>query len=217
MQAEMDLIVSVGTFKLVRPPCDHKSIGCKWVYHVKRTTTSGISHYKARLVAQGFTQKPGIDFTEMLTPVTKTDSIHLLLTFTTANDFEIHQVNVKSAFLNGKLEETIFMRQLKGFIAKGKEDWVWQLNQTLYGLCQSGHVWYQKLQDALLKLNFEPSAADPCVFIWLNNRNLALVFTCVDNLSLICNSVNEVTQLKGSSQNTSQSLIWVRHTTSHWG
>ena len=121
MQAKMDSIVSIGTFKLVHPPHDHKPIGCKWVFHVKRTTTSKISHYKARLVAQGFTQKPSIDFTKTFTPVAKTDSICLLLTFATANDFEIHQVDVKSAFLNGKLKETIFMHQLKGFIAKGKK------------------------------------------------------------------------------------------------
>ena len=193
----MDSIVSVGTFELVRPPRDRKPIGCKWVYSVKRTTTGEISRYKARLVAQGFAQKPSIDFTETFAPVAKTDSIRLLLAFATANDFKIHQVNVKSAFFNGKLKETIFMHQPKGFIAKGKEDWVWQLNQTLYGLRQSGRVWYQKLRDALLELKFEPSAADPCVFIRLNNGNLTLVFTHVDDLGLICNLVNEVTQLKG--------------------
>ena len=197
MQAEMDSIVSIGTFKLVHPPHNHKPIGCKWVYCVKRTTTGEISRYKARLVAQGFTQKPSIDFTKTFTPVAKTNSICLLLAFATANDFKIHQVDVKSAFLNGKLEETIFMCQPKGFIAKGKEDWVWQLNQTLYGLRQSGHVWYQKLRDTLLKLNFEPNTTDPCVFIRSNNGNLTLIFTHVDDLSLICNSVNKVTQLKG--------------------
>ena len=81
-----------------------------------------------RLVTQGFAQTPSIDFTETFAPVTKTDSIRLLLAFAAAHDFEIHQVDVKSAFLNGKLEEVIYMRQPKGFITKGKEDWVWQLN-----------------------------------------------------------------------------------------
>ena len=101
----------------------------------------------------------------MFAPVTKTDCICLLLMFAASNNFEIHQVDVKSAFLNGKLEETIYMRQPKGFIAKGKEDWIWKLYQMLYGLRQSGQVWYQKLRDALLELNFKPSVANPCVFI----------------------------------------------------
>ena len=197
MQAEMDSIVSVGTFELVPPPRDRKPIGCKWVYRIKRDSSGEISCYKARLVAQGFAQKPGIDFTETFAPVAKTDSIRLLLAFAAANNFEIHQVDVKSAFLNGELEETIYMRQPKGFTAKGKEDWVWQLNQTLYGLRQSGRVWYQKLRDALLELGFTPSAADPCVFIRLYDGNLSIIFTHVDDLGLICNSVSIVAQLKG--------------------
>lgn len=197
MQAEMESILSVGTYELVPPPRDRKPIGSKWVYRVKRDSSGEISRYKARLVAQGFSQKPGIDFTETFAPVAKTDSIRLLLAFAAANNYEIHQVDVKSAFLNGKLEETIYMRQPKGFVAKGKEDWVWQLCQTLYGLRQSGRVWYQKLRDALLELGFKPSAADPCVFIRSRDGNLSIIFTHVDDLGLICNSVNEVVQLKG--------------------
>ena len=189
MQAEMEAITSVGTFELVPPPRDRKPIGCKWVYRVKRDASGEISHYKARLVAQGFAQKPGIDFTETFAPVAKTDSIRLLLAFAAANNFEIHQVDVKSAFLNGKLQETIYMRQPKGFTAKGKEDWVWQLCQTLYGLRQSGRVWYQKLHDALLELGFKPSAADPCVFIRSHDDDLSIVFTHVDDLGIICNLV----------------------------
>ena len=197
MQAEMESIVSVGTFELVPPPCDCKPISCKWVYRVKCTSSGEISRYKARLVTQGFRQKPGIDFTETFAPVTKTNSIRLLLAFAAANNFEIHQVDVKSAFLNGKLEESIYMHQPKGFVAKGKEDWVWQLCQTLYGLRQSSHVWYQKLQDALLELGFKPSAADPCVFIRSRDGDLSIIFTHVDDLGLICNSVNLVAWLKG--------------------
>ena len=178
--------MSVGTFKLVPTPQDQKPISCKWVFCVKRTASGEISRYKTRLVAQGFAQKPGIDFTETFVPVAKTDSIRFLLAFATAQDFEIHQVDVKSAFLNGKFQETIYMSQPKGYIAKGKEDWVWQLNQTLYRLQQSSRIWYQKLRDALLELGFNSSAADPCVFIRSSNGNLAIVFTHVDNLSLIC-------------------------------
>ena len=89
------------------------------------------------------------------------------------------------------------MSQPKGYIAKGKEDWVWQLNQTLYGLRQSGRVWYRKLRDALLELGFTSSAADPCVFIRSDSGNLAIVFTHVDDLGLIGNSLGEITRLKG--------------------
>ena len=120
MQAKMESIVSIGMYKLVPPLCDWKPIGCKWVYQIKHTPSGEIACHKVRLVAQGFSQKPGINFTKMFAPVVKTDSIHLLLAFTTAHDFEIHQVDIKSAFLIGKFEEVIYMCQLKGFIMKGK-------------------------------------------------------------------------------------------------
>ena len=113
---------------------------------------------------------PNISFTETLTPAARTDSIHFLLKFTAAQDLKIHQVDVKLAFLNRKLKETIYMSQLKGCIAKGKEDWAWQLNQALYGLCQSGYIWYQKLQDTLLKLGFKSGTTDLCIFIWSKTR-----------------------------------------------
>jgi len=73
------------------------------------TASGKILHYKAQIIAQGFAEKPSIDFMEMFAPIAKTDSICLLLMFATANNFKIHQVDIKSAFLNGKLEETIFM------------------------------------------------------------------------------------------------------------
>ena len=82
-------------------------------------------------------------------------------------------------------------------MAKGKEDWVWQLNQTLYGLRQSGRVWYQKLRDTLFGLGFKPSAADPCVFLRITDKDLAIVFTHADDLGLICDTVGEIVQLKG--------------------
>ena len=89
------------------------------------------------------------------------------------------------------------MHQPKGFIAKGKEDWVWQLNQTLYGLCQSSRVWYKKLRDALLELGFKPSVADPCVFLQTNRTSFSMIFTHVDDLSLICDSAHQIQWLKG--------------------
>jgi hypothetical protein len=197
IQAEMESIMSIGTFELVHPPRDRKPIGAKWVFKVKRNAAGEISRYKARLVAQGFAQKPGLDFTETFAPVANIDSIRLLLAFAAANDFEIHHVDVKTAFLNGKLEETIYMRQPEGFVAAGKEHWVWELHKTLYGLRQSGRVWYQKLRDALLELGFKPSAADPCVFIRSRNGVLSFVFTHVDDLGLISNSKDGIVQLKG--------------------
>ena len=197
MDSEMDSIASVGTFELVPPPRDRKPIGCKWVFCVKRDASGEISHYKARLVAQGFAQKPGVDFTKTFAPVAKTDSICFLLAFAAARDLEIHQVDVKSTFLNGKLEETIYMKQPKGYVAKGKEDWVWKLCQTLYGLRQSGRIWYQKLRDTLSELGLKPSTADPCVFIRIDDEHLTIVFTHVDDLGVICDSVDEIARLKG--------------------
>ena len=214
MQAKMDSIVSIGTFKLVHPPHDHKPIGCKWVFHVKRTTTSKISHYKARLVAQGFTQKPSIDFTKTFTPVTKTDSICLLLTFATANDFEIHQVDVKSAFLNGKLKETIFMCQLKGFIAKGKKTGSGNLTRHFMGYANppTFGTWNFKMPCLSLVSNL-------AILIPMSSSSQTTEISpsSLPMLTTLASSAIQsikLPSLRGSLWNTSQSLIWARHITS---
>lgn len=199
MDDEINSVTSIGTFDLVKLPPNREAIGSKWVYRLKRDPAGEISRHKARIVALGCAQQPGIDFFDTHAPVAKMDAIRFLLAYAAMCDFEIHQVDVKTAFLNGDLEETIYMRQPKGYVVKGKEDHVWKLNKTLYGLKQAGRVWYHKLRDSLLDIGFKTCTVDPCVFIRYtpNSGSLSIIFAHVDDLGLICNSIAEVNRIKG--------------------
>ena len=106
------------TWDLIDKPDGQNIVGCKWVFKVKLAAGGNIDRFKARLVAQGYSQKEGIDYNEVLAPVAKYKSIQMLLAICNQFNLEIHQMIVKSAFLNGDLDETIFMRQPDGFVDK---------------------------------------------------------------------------------------------------
>jgi len=115
-------------------PSDARAIGCKWVFKTKRDSLGNIERYKARLVAKGFTQKEGIDYTETFSPVSKKDSFRIIMALVAHFDLELHQMDVKTAFLNGELEEEVYMRQPEGFISSTGQNLVCKLKRSIYGL-----------------------------------------------------------------------------------
>ena len=118
---EMQSIREAGTYTLVETPSGANIIGNKWVFKKKLKADKSVERYKARLVGKGYNQKEGVDYFETFAPVAKLSSIRALLALATHHDLEIHQMDVKCAFLNGVLEEDIYMEQPQGFIEKGKE------------------------------------------------------------------------------------------------
>ncbi|KAH9679843.1 hypothetical protein KPL71_026299 [Citrus sinensis] len=146
MQEEMDSLQRNKTWTLVPNPGNRKLISCKWIFKKKE----GIpevepSRYKARLVARGCTQREGIYFTEIFSPVVKHSSIRIILARVALLDMELEQMDVKTAFLHRNLEEQLLMKQPEGFEHKGKEDHVCLLHKSLYGLKQSPRQWYRKI------------------------------------------------------------------------
>ena len=133
----MDSIISNNTWKLVDLPLGCKTIGCKWVLRRKLKPDGFTKKFKARLVAKGFKQKEDIDFFDTFSPVTKVMSIRLLIAIATIHNLMIHQMDVKTAFLNGDLEEEICMDQPEGFTMPGNEHKVCKLLKSLYGLKQA--------------------------------------------------------------------------------
>ena len=129
--------MSNKTWKLVDLPPDCKTIGCKWILRKKFKPDGTIDKYKARLVAKGFKQKGEIDFFDTFSPVTRVTSIRLLIAIAAIHELKIHQMDVKTAFLNGDLNEEIYMDQPEGFIQPGLENKVCKLNKSLYGLKQA--------------------------------------------------------------------------------
>ena len=135
---EMQSLVKNHTWKLARLPKGKKAIGCKWVYAQKEGFPSKNDvRYKARLVAKGYAQKEGIDYNEVFSPVVKHSSIRILLALVAQFDMELVQMDVKTTFFYGDLEEEIYITQPDGFKVAGKENWVCKLNKSLYGLKQS--------------------------------------------------------------------------------
>ena len=121
MLEEMKAIEENETWQLVDPPPGYCPISLKWVYKVKRDELGAIVKHKARLVARGFVQREGIDFEEVFAPVAHMESVRLLLALAAAKDWCVHHLDIKSAFLNGELAETVFVRQPLGFAIKGEE------------------------------------------------------------------------------------------------
>jgi hypothetical protein len=137
MLEEMKAIEENRTWELIDPPLGCRPIGLNWVYKDKRDERGIIVKHKARLVARGFIQHVGIDFEEVFAPVARMESVRLLLALAAAKDWRVHHLDIKSAFLNSELVETIFVRQAPGFSIKGAENKVLRLRKVLYGLWQA--------------------------------------------------------------------------------
>ena len=134
MNTEMESMYSNQVWLLVDPTDGVKPIGCKWVYKRKRGIDGKVETFKARLVAKGYTQKEGFNYEETFLPIAMIKSIKILLSIAAPVDYEIWQTDVKTAFLNGSLDKTIYMVQPEGFIAKGKEKKVCKLQKSIYRL-----------------------------------------------------------------------------------
>ncbi|GKA51739.1 retrovirus-related pol polyprotein from transposon TNT 1-94 [Tanacetum coccineum] len=144
MQYEMKSLYENNTFELTRLPKGKRALKNKWVYKLKTEEYTPRPRYKARLVVKGFSQKKGIDFDEIFSPVVKMGSIRVVLGLAASLDLEVEQMDVKTAFLHGDLDKEIYMEQLEGFQVKGKEDYMCRLQKSLYGLKQAPRQWYKK-------------------------------------------------------------------------
>ena len=153
--------------------------------------------YKARLVARGFSQIEGVDFEETFAPVVKFTSIRVLLAYTAINNLELHQMDVKTAFLNGDLEEEIYMEQPEGFVSEGNEDLVCRLLKSLYGLKQAPRQWYAKMHSFLTsELGLTSSDADECLYIGIWDGAIIIIALYVDDLLIACSCTTVLAEVK---------------------
>ena len=137
IKSEIDSILQNHTWELVDLPPSSKPLGYKWIFKRKMKTDGTIDKYKARLVIKGYKQKEGLDYFDTYSPVTRITSIRMVLAIAALRNLEIHQMDVKTAFLNGDLDEEIYMEQPEGFVAPGQEKKVCKLVKSLYGLKQA--------------------------------------------------------------------------------
>jgi hypothetical protein len=199
LEAMEDEIKSMSTNKVwdLEPiPKGAKTVGCKWVYKTKRDSQGNIERFKARLVAKGFTQREGIDYNETFSPVSCKDSFRIIMALVAHYDLELHQMDVKTAFLNGDLEENVYMAQPKGFVVEGKERMGCRLKKSIYGLKQASRQWYLKFDRTIKNFGFKENIEDNCVYTKFKNGRYIFLILYVDDILLASSDVSLLLETK---------------------
>lgn len=202
MKEEMDSMVENDTFILTPLPEGKHAVGGRWVYAVKENPVETI--YKARYVAKGYSQVAGIDYNETFSPTADMTSVRVLMQLTAQYNLELHQMDVKTAYLHAPIDCEIYMEQPEGFEMKSKtgEKLVCKLNKSLYGLKQSGRNWNKMLHDFLIENGFVQNTADYCVYSKHSEGERIILIVWVDDLILaashgqILKSVKEMLGVK---------------------
>ena len=199
MGDEMESLHKNQTWDLVIQPSGRKIITCKWVFKKKEgiSPAEGVK-YKARVVARGFNQREGVDYNEIFSPVVRHTSIRVLLAIVAHQNLELEQLDVKTAFLHGELEEEIYMTQPDGFQVPGKENHVCKLKKSLYGLKQSPRQWYKRFDSYMVKLGYTRSSYDCCVYYnRLNDDSFIYLVLYVDDMLIAAKKKYDIQKLKG--------------------
>jgi hypothetical protein len=199
LEAMEDEIKSMSTNKVwdLEPiPKGAKTVGCKWVYKTKRDSQGNIERFKARLVAKGFTQREGIDYNETFSPVSCKDSFRIIMALVAHYNLELHQMDVKTAFLNGDLEENVYMAQPKGFVVEGKERMGCRLKKSIYGLKQASRQWYLKFDRTIKNFGFKENIEDNCVYTKFKNGRYIFLILYVDDILLASSDISLLLETK---------------------
>jgi len=189
MEDELKSMSTNNVWDLEEIPKVAKTVGGKWVYKVKRDSKGNIERYKARLVAKDFTQREGIDYNETFSPVSSKDSVRIIMALVAHFDLELHQMGVKATFLNGDLEERVYMAQPKGFVVTGKERMGCRLKKSIYGLKQASRQWYLKFDKTIRKFGFKENVEDNCVYAKFKNGKYIFLVLYVDDILLASSDV----------------------------
>ena len=208
---EVQSLIENGTFRVRERLSTDKPIGARWVLRVKRKADGSIERYKGRVVAKGYSQRPGFDYTETFAPTAKWAALRTIFATAALRDMEIESVDISSAFLNGDLDEDITMDVFEGLrdmrpdlFRKGspKHDsgWVLELNKVLYGLKQSPRMWHQKLHSAMTEMGFKLVECDNSIWVFLKAKTRLIVPVYVDDITIVGESKSEVNWVKNELQ-----------------
>lgn len=185
IKTELTALEENKTWELVDPPKGRKPIRCKWVFKQKTDINGESTIYKARLVAKGCPQRKGLDYDEIFSPVARYATLRTVLAIATHLDLELHQIDFDSAFLNGDLNEEVYMDLPESYMGEHDANKVCLLKKALYGLKQAGRTWYQRLDRELRKLGLKRSKLDACLYTKKHPTNPVAVVVYVDDLTIM--------------------------------
>jgi hypothetical protein len=200
MNEELDQIEKNNTWELVPRPADKNVIGSKWVFKNKMNEQGQIVNNKARLVYKGYAQVEGQDFDETFAPVARLEAIIMFLAYACHKNFKVYQMDVKSSFLNGDLEEEVYMEQPEGFSLTDNPDYVCKLKKALYGLKQAPRAWYYRLDKFLQDKGFKKGYVDNNLYIKSEGDDLLVVLVYVDDIIFGCTNDPSVQWFSNSMQ-----------------
>ena len=194
---EMNALEKNGTWVVTELPQGKRTVGCKWIFTIKYNSDGSINRFKARLVAKGFTQSYGVDYQETFAPVAKLNTVRILLSLAVNCDWPLYQLDVKNAFLNGDLEEEVYMEIPPGMKKHYSGRVVCKLLKSLYGLKQSPRAWFDKFAKLVVKHGYTQSQADHTLFFKFSpTRKLAILIVYVDDIILTGDDTEEISDLK---------------------
>src|SRR5664279_2473848 len=198
MGSELKSMEDNQVWNLVDMPDGVKAIECKWVFKKKTDKDRNVSVFKARLVAKGFRQVQGVDYDETFSPVAMLKSVRIMLALASFFDYEIWQMDVKTAFLNGSLTEDVYMIQPEGFVDPANANKVCKLKKSIYGLKQESRSWNIRFDEAVRSFGFTKSEEEPCLYKKFSGKCVAFLILYVDDILLIGNDVLMLQEIKES-------------------
>ena len=202
MRSELKSMDDNQVWNLVDLPDGVRAIECKWIFKKKTDMDGNVTVHKARLVAKGYRQVQGVDYDETYSPVAMPKSIRIILAIAAYFDYEIWQMDVKTAFLNGNLTEDVYMTQPEGFVDPKKSSMVCKLQRSIYGLRQASRNWNIRFNEAVKEFGFIKNDCDHCVFKKVSGSSVAFLILYVDDILLIGNDVQMLESVKDSLKNS---------------
>jgi hypothetical protein len=184
MLDEYKSIMKNSVWDIVPRPKGKSIVSSKWLYKIKHAADESVEKYKARFVARGFSQKEGIDYDEIFAPIARYTPIHTVISLASILGWKLHQMDVKTAFLNGEVEQEVYVEQPDGFVVRSKESHVCKLKKALYGLKQAPRVWYDRIDGFLQSLGFSKSIVDPNLYFRVVENQPIILVLYVDDVFL---------------------------------
>ena len=199
-EQEIQSMMNNKVFKPTKLPMDRKAIRVRWIYRVKYDKNGVIKQYKARIVALGYQQIYGVDYSETYSPVARLTSLRILMAISSYFNLLVHQMDVDTAFLNAELKEEIYITPPEGINIPDGCDCI-RLKKALFGLKQSPREWYDNLSYFLISIAFVKLHADNCMYIKHKDDNMCIVLIYVDDIAIAGSSIHVIDRIKNEFKN----------------